>query len=138
MSANVAKLLETLQYIESLPNVRAEDAYPIGIDVFDQYTYGTDNSDITNSEHCGTAACFAGWRYLLDGHTPGELFDVRCDIISEASSSLGLDSDTAMILFSSNNTLDDLRMYVGALVANPDMTYEEFRKLQPPAKPDRA
>lgn len=136
MGANVKKLRETLRHIESLPNadeLRVHGStYPPGRDVFDQMTYGRNNVD-RDREQCGTAACFAGWRYMLDGHNYRELTNEinEGDIIENAAMSLGIDISIACRMFQGSNTLAELRAMVTALESNPDMDYWAFKKAVP-------
>jgi hypothetical protein len=76
---------------------------------------------------CGTAACFAGWRAILDGvYLDGMLVGrqgghkPRESIRMYAENRLGLTPEQDGSLFSGGNTLEDLKYMVNAIAGGHD------------------
>jgi hypothetical protein len=59
--------------------------------------------------YCGTAACFAGWAFILSGHT---VHDAGEYIASKAAALLGLAPLQAVELFDAGNSIDDIERIV--------------------------
>jgi len=88
---------------------------------------------VMHSSLCGTAGCFAGWRVILDGFSElvldesGEVDALRNPqtgqhvylsmLPAQAATSLDLWLADARELFSSDNTLEDLKELVDRLCA---------------------
>lgn len=85
---------------------------------------------------CGTAGCLAGWVTILDADyltEHGWVIDYTHQVLSNkqgdtmsigvyAADRLGLDQESAEALFFEDNTMDDLRVGVKAVLNGQDVT----------------
>lgn len=135
--ANNDRLQEVLDHIENNPQTWQQDVWFINRD-------GTEENfsiEVEEINSCGSAFCFAGHAALKGGFTrpPANNYDSwfsrneetgRVTYVDEfARDWLGVTNDQADILFSSSNTMDDLRECVAALVEDPDIPWEALGAL---------
>lgn len=134
--------VDTIALLETLDAV----GMAAGVGMWDQNEWfcGADTPTLmlADREFCGTVACFAGWRGLLDGGVRvlvldnfGDPLEVlsfpdgtkvhRGDLGHWAAKRLGLTTQQAAVLFDGTNTLEDLRAAVVALIEGPD-AWREF------------
>lgn len=135
--ANEKLLLETLEYIKTHPQFWEQSAWGIWtneVTGHPEIILTTVAMEEINS--CGSAFCFAGHAALRTGFppppkSPNEMWtdDKGTWIDDHARTALGLTYDQADILFSPENTMDELETLVKAIIENPEIDADELEKL---------
>lgn len=113
------------------------------------------SEDLLASVPCGTACCIAGKVALEAGgrpavvgigtdfpHYAGSLVNMpdgtKVGVDEFAARRLGITGDQAEVLFSGSNDIEDLRLIIGALIANPRINFQQLADLREEGRDARA
>lgn len=140
--ANNELLLETLNYIKENPQKWMQDVWFGFYDADGNRILEPVELEEVNS--CNTAFCFAGHAALKTGfpappvngyepwvkseYDPVAARPVRTFVDEYAQKQLGLTWDQADVLFSGDNSLEDLETLVNAIIENPDIDQDDLLK----------
>ena len=143
---NVDLLRETLDHIKNNPQTWRQDVWFTHVDP--ETGFRTDeliSFDVEEVNSCGTAFCFAGHAALKSGfvappknsysHWCKEEYDeasgrTRTIFVDDhAAKALGITWDQADVLFSGENSMEDLETIVNAIIEDPDISGSELNGL---------
>lgn len=133
--ANVELLRETMDYIKNNPQKWRQDSWYAWVNEAGQIEYGVISLDMEEVNSCGSAFCFAGHAALKSGFpapprenhrqwTKAEEVDgytQNVHVDEFAREKLGLTWEQAEVLFSGDNTLEDLEKIVDAIIDDPEI-----------------
>lgn len=131
--ANVELLRETLQYIKNNPQSWRQDVWFTHIDPeTGRRVESVIEVEVEEVNSCNTAFCFAGHAALKSGFPAppkesysqwtAEIDGKTVHVDTYAASKLGITYDQADVLFSGENSLEDIETIVEAIIENPDIS----------------
>lgn len=135
--ANEKLLLETLEYIKTHPQQWDQSVWGIWTDEVTGHPEVIESIvSVEEINSCGSAFCFAGHAALRTGFPPPPKVnnamwtDSNGRFVDDhARTVLGLTWGQADVLFSPENSMDNLETLVTAIIENPEIDQEELEKL---------
>jgi hypothetical protein len=133
---NVELLEDTMKHIEENPQTWSQNNWYVWRTATGDKYWGVVTTEMVETNSCGSAYCFAGHAALSAGFSapPKEnyagWFGQNGQYVDEfARETLGLTQAQADALFHGDNSMDDLRNMVDAIIENPKITGQALREL---------
>lgn len=134
---NEKLLLDTLDHIKNNPQSWRQDFWFINFDPDGKEIHSIVTFDVEELNQCGSAFCFAGHAAIKAGAAPPKANEPwhnvwkvdGIDVNIYAADRLGINPEQAEALFDPANDLEDLENMVEAIIADPDISYEELEAI---------
>lgn len=135
---NVELLDATMEHIRNNPQKWRQASWYMWVDEAGRTKYQGVVVDVEEVNSCGSAMCFAGHAALKSGFPapPKSNFQIWSakidgkdwDVSDFARMKLGLTWDQSDVLFSGDNSMEDLETLVALLKENPEATEEDMKR----------